>query len=63
MNTTIKRTDTAWLSENETQPVKLLRRIGSTTYTVTVHHSNTSRETIADIVSRIIEREASTNAI
>jgi hypothetical protein len=42
---------------NEAEPVKLLRRIGSTTYEVTVHYSNTSKNTMADILRRVLERE------
>lgn len=40
----------------------LLRRIGSTTYEVTVHFSKTEKETMADIVRRILEREADKSA-
>ena len=43
--------------EREGEPVKLLRRIGSTTYTVTVHFSNTERETLEDKLLRLMERE------
>ena len=43
----------------ETEPVTLLKRIGSTTVEVTVHFSKTSIETMADIVRRLIEREVS----
>jgi len=58
----MKGADAAKTPEREGEPVKLLRRIGSTTYTVTVHHSNTNKETMADIVRRIIEREVDKNA-
>jgi hypothetical protein len=44
---------------NEREPVKLLRRIGSTTIEVTVHFSNTSKETLEDKLLRMIEREVS----
>ena len=47
--------------EREGEPVKLLRRIGSTTYTVTVHHSNKSKDSMADILRRVLEREVDTN--
>ena len=47
---------------NEAEPLKLLRRIGSTTYEVTVRYSETSKETMADIVRRVIEREVDRNA-
>ncbi len=39
------------------EPVKLLRRIGSTTYEVTVHFSASSKDTMADKLRRIIGRE------
>jgi len=38
-------------------PPVLLKRIGSTTYKVSIHFSQTSTETMADIVRRILERE------
>jgi hypothetical protein len=46
---------------NEAEPVKLLRRIGSTTYEVTVHFSNTGKDTMADILRRVLEREVERN--
>ena len=61
MNSTTTIKDAA-RTPNGVEPVKLLRRIGSTTYTVTIHHSNTSKETMADIVRRIIEREVDKSA-
>ena len=39
------------------EPLKLLRRIGSTTVEVTVHFSNTSKETLEDKLLRLMERE------
>ena len=59
MNTTSKKPA---MTPVKSEPTKLLRRIGSTTYTVTIHHSNTSKDTMADIVRRIIEREVDKNA-
>jgi hypothetical protein len=44
------------------EPMKLLKRIGSTTYEVTVHFSNTSAETLEDKVRRLIEQEAEKSA-
>ena len=38
-------------------PPVLLKRIGSTTYKVSIHFSQTSKDTMADIVRRILERE------
>ena len=61
MNTTVKN-DAAKTPKREGEPLKLLRRIGSTTYTVTIHHSNTGKETMADILRRILEREADRHA-
>ena len=39
------------------EPVKLLRRIGSTNYEVSVRFSSTSKETMEDILLRLVERE------
>ena len=39
--------------------LRLTRRIGSTTYRVSVHFSGTSRETIGDKILRLIQNEAS----
>ena len=44
------------------EPVTLLKRIGSTTVEVAVHFSDTSNETMADIVRRLIEREVNKSA-
>ena len=57
MNDATVKNNAALTPKYEGEPVKLLRRIGSTTYTITIHHSNTNKETMADIVRRIIERE------
>ena len=40
------------------KPLKLLKRIGSTNYEVSVFFSNTSKETMEDKILRLIEREA-----
>jgi hypothetical protein len=40
----------------------LLKRIGSTTYTVNVHFSNNSSEKLEDKVLRLIESEAGRSA-
>jgi len=58
MKTTATKS-TAPNSQNGNEPVKLLKRIGSTTVEVTVHFSKTSKETMADIVRRLLEREVS----
>jgi hypothetical protein len=46
----------------EGEPVKLLRRIGSTTYEVTVHFSATNKDSMADKVRRMIKREVDRSA-
>jgi len=56
MNTTALTS--AATTPKKAEPVKLLRRIGSTTVEVTVHFSNTNKETMEDKILRIIEREA-----
>jgi len=60
MNTTAVKS-AAMTSQMESEPVKLLRRIGSTTYEVTIHFSKTSKETVEDKILRIIEREVTRN--
>ena len=44
------------------EPVKLLRRIGSTTVEIIVHFSNAEKETIGDIILRLMEREVRNSA-
>jgi hypothetical protein len=44
------------------EPVKLLRRIGSTTIEVAIHFSNTSKETLEDKLLRMIDREVGKSA-
>lgn len=39
------------------KPGEFTRRIGSTTYTVNVHFSNTSKDTIDDKIVRLVRRE------
>jgi hypothetical protein len=50
------RTQTPQTSDKK--PLRLTRRIGSTTYKVNVHFSRTSKETVGDKIFRLIEREA-----
>jgi len=54
-----KGTDAAKTRSNNAhaEPLKLLRRIGSTTVEITVHFSNASKETLEDKLLRMIERE------
>ena len=61
MYTTVDN-DAAKTVQNEREPVKLLKRIGSATVEVTVHFSDSSNESMADIVRRMIEREVDKNA-
>ena len=39
------------------EPPKIYRRIGSTTYEVAIHFSETSGETIADKIKRLIQND------
>jgi hypothetical protein len=41
---------------DEREPMKLLKRIDRTVYTVAVHFSRTSTETLQDKILRLIER-------
>ena len=51
-------TSAATTHENDhAEPMKFSKRIGSTTYVVAVHFSQTSSETIEDKLFRLIERE------
>ena len=45
------------------EPSAFTRRIGSTTYTVGVHFSKTSKDTIDDKIVRLIRREAEEKAV
>ena len=47
---------------DEREPVKLLKRIGSTIFEVTVRFSETSRETMQDKILRLIESEVRRSA-
>ena len=44
--------------ERTDKPLCITKRIGSTTYKVSVHFSKTSRETMDDKLIRLIERDA-----
>jgi len=52
----------ATTSGKRSEPVKLLERIGSTTFKVTVHFSDSKTETMEDKILRLIEREAMSDA-
>ena len=45
-------------AERTEKPLHITKRIGSTTYKVSVHFSRTSRETMSDKLVRLIERDA-----
>jgi hypothetical protein len=44
--------------KRDCKPVRMTKRIGSTTYKVSVYFSKTSKETLADKLARLIEMEA-----
>jgi hypothetical protein len=44
--------------EAESEPSKLLTRIGSTTYKVSIRFSETSKETIEDKILKLVEKGA-----
>ena len=56
-----KKDNNAALKKENAQPY-LLKRIGSTVYHVTVHFSETSKETMEDKILRLIEREVRDSA-
>lgn len=45
-------------AERTDKPLCLTKRIGSTTYKVSVHFSQTSKETMGDKIIRLIEKDA-----
>jgi hypothetical protein len=53
---------TAATTPIEAEPRKLLKRIGSTTYTVTIRFSETATETSEQKMLRLIEREVGKSA-
>jgi hypothetical protein len=55
-------TNIAMTSLRKSEPVKLLRRIGSTTVEVIVHFSNTEKETLEEKLLRMMEREVRNSA-
>lgn len=56
MDATAAKSAAVTQGDAHAEPVKLLRRIGSTTIEVTVHFSKESNETMADITRRLIFR-------
>ena len=53
---------TAATPEREGEPINLLKRVGSTTYVVSVRFSNNSTETLEDKILRVIESEVDKRA-
>ena len=51
------KSSAAKMPENKAEPLKLLKRIGSSNVEVIVRFSETGSDTMADIVRRLIERE------
>ncbi len=49
-------TDTAYTPQNEPRPT-FQRTIGKTTYIVRIHFSQTSKETMADKIKRLLREE------
>ena len=50
------------MGNSHTEPLKLTKRIGSTTYTINVYSGVESQEKLEDKVLRLIKREASESA-
>ncbi|WP_313527630.1 transposon-encoded TnpW family protein [Anaerotignum sp.] len=44
-------------NQQSNKPLRLTKRIGSTTYKVSVHFSKTSKETMGDKILRLIEKD------
>jgi len=62
MNSSTVRNDAAITPEREGEPVKLRRRIGSTTYTLSIRFNETATETAEEKILRMIEREVGRSA-
>lgn len=52
----MNKTDTATAATRQEAP-QLIWRIGTTTYEVSIYFSDTSRETMADKIKRLIEQD------
>ena len=48
--------------DRRTEPITILKRIGSTKFIVTVHFNNSGNETLEDKLLRLIKREVSKTA-
>ena len=56
--TSENKTDTTANPIQDNKPMRLTKKIGSTTYKVSVHFSRTSKETVDDKIIRMIQNEA-----
>jgi len=45
------------------KPMMIIKRIGSTTYRVSVHFSRTGQETFSDKIARIIQRDVENGVV
>ena len=52
----MNKADTPTITTRQEAP-RLIRRIGTTTYEVSIHFSDTSKETMADKIKRLIEQD------
>jgi len=59
MQTTTK---SAAKTRESAEPIKFSKRVGSTTYVVACHFSQSSKETIKDKILRLIESEVRNSA-
>ena len=62
MQDSVKNTCNQQGKKPQTEPPKFSKRIGSTTYTVSVYYSQTSKETAEDKLLRLIENEVRNSA-
>jgi hypothetical protein len=62
MKQILTRPEMAKTLDNTAEPVILLKRIGSTTYKVSVRFSRDTTETMETKLLKLIEREVSKNA-
>ena len=47
----------------DAEPMKMQKRIGSTLYLVNIHFSGTGKETMDEIILRLIRNEAQSEAV
>ena len=58
-NEKIVNINAAWMPVQEDKLPTLVKKIGKTTYRVTIHFSTTSRETMSDKIKRMFRNEVS----